>query len=319
MVAAALVIALPMTAVAAGPESSLVKKTYIYKTVGELGIEADVFRPDDEIERPAVVWMHGGALIVGSRRGVPGNLRNLCRDEGYVLISIDYRLAPEVKLPKIIEDIQDAFRWIRDKGPTLFRVDPTRLVAAGGSAGGYLTMMAGICIDPPPKALLAYWGYGDVDGPWYSQPSLHYRQAVPLIPKEEAYGGVGHGVLTGIDGNTPQRTGRSRFYLYLRQNGLWTKEVSGFDPATERAQLDAYCPVRNITPDYPPILMIHGTDDTDVPYEQSAAMAKELSRHNVPHELIAVPDAGHGLAGGDRTLVGDAHARAMEFVKRHLK
>jgi acetyl esterase/lipase len=306
-------------AVAGESETSSVKKTYTYKVVGDLPIKADVYRPDDDGVRPGVVWMHGGALIVGSRRGVPRGLRDLCRDNGFVLVSVDYRLAPEVKLPQIIEDVQDAFRWIREKGPELFHIDPQRLVASGGSAGGYLTMMTGICVDPPPSALLAYWGYGDVDGPWYSRPSPHYRKTVPLIPEEEAYEGVGGKVLTGIDGNTPERNARSRFYLYLRQNGLWTKEVSGFDPETERKKLDPYCPVRNITPDYPPILMVHGTTDTDVPYDLSAAMAEELAKHNVTHELITVPGAGHGLSGGDPKLVADAHTRALEFVRRRLK
>ena len=294
-----------------------VKKTYIYKVAGECRIQADVYRADDEAMRPGVVWMHGGALILGSRRGVPRRLLDLCRDEGFVLVSIDYRLAPEVKLPAIIEDVRDAWAWIRKEGPTRFHVNPEKLLAAGGSAGGYLTMMTGICIEPRPVALLAYWGYGDVDGPWYTQPSEHYRQAVPLVAEAEARRAVGAEVLTGTEG--PEQKARGGYYLYLRQNGLWTKEVTGFDPKAERAKLDPFCPVRNITPDYPPILMIHGTDDTDVPYDLSAAMARELARHGVPHELITVPRAGHGLGGGDKELVADAHARALEFVGKHLR
>jgi acetyl esterase/lipase len=312
------VLALEPVRLSAG-EPGFVKKTFTYKTVDDCAIQADVYRTDDELVRPGVVWMHGGALIVGSRNGYPRRFLELCKAEGYVFISIDYRLAPEVKVPAIVEDVQDAWTWIRKEGPTLFHVDPERLLATGGSAGGYLTMMTGICVDPPPTALLAYWGYGDVDGPWYTEPSEHYRRTVPLIAKEVAYGAVGKGVLTGTDGGTPEQKARGRFYLYLRQNGLWTKVVTGFDPSSERRKLDPYCPVRNITPEYPPILMIHGTIDTDVPYEESAAMARELARHGVPHELITVPDAGHGLAGGDKELVNDAHERALEFVKEHLR
>ncbi len=298
-------------------QPDFVKKTYIYKVVGDCRIQADVYRADDRVVRPGVVWMHGGALILGSRRGVPRRLLDLCRDEGFVLVSLDYRLAPEVKLPAIIDDVQDAWAWIRKEGPTRFHVDPEKLLAAGGSAGGYLTMMTGICVEPRPVALLAYWGYGDVDGPWYTQPSEHYRQAVPLVAEEEARRAVGAKVLTGTEG--PEQKARGRYYLYLRQTGLWTKEVTGFDPKTERAKLDPFCPVRNITPDYPPILMIHGTDDTDVPYDLSAAMARELARHGVAHELIMVPGAGHGLGGGDKERVAAAHARALEFVRKHLR
>ena len=118
---------------------------------------------------------------------------------------------------------------------------------------------------------------------------------------------------------TPEQKGRSRYYHWLRQNGLWTREVSGFDPDTQRVKLDPYCPVRNVTAAYPPIVMIHGTDDKDVPYEQSAAMARQLARHRVPHELITIRNAGHGLGGGDKKQVADAHARAMTFMKRHLE
>jgi acetyl esterase/lipase len=309
----------PVSAAESASGPPVVKKTYVYKVVGDCRIEADVYRADDAVVRPGVVWMHGGALILGSRRGVPGRLLDLCRSEGFVLVSIDYRLAPEVRLPEIIDDVQDAWAWTRSEGPRLFQVDPEKLVAAGGSAGGYLTMMTGICVRPRPTALVAYWGYGDVDGPWYTRPSPYYRQAVPLISKEDAYRGMGGNVLTGVEGGTPEQKARGLYYRYLRQNGLWTREVTGFDPDTERRKLDPYCPVRNITSEYPPILMIHGTDDNDVPYEQSAAMARELARHHVPHELITVPAAGHGLGGGDQKLVADAHARALAFIEEHLK
>jgi acetyl esterase/lipase len=294
------------------------KKTYTYKTVGETKIQADVYRADDTKVRPVVVWIHGGALVLGSRTGIPRDLLELCRSEGYVLISIDYRLAPEVKLPAIIDDVRDAFRWIREQGPKLFACDPDRLVVAGGSAGGYLTLMSGLLVKPRPRALVAYWGYGDVDGDWYTKPSDFYRTNVPLVSKEEAYQAVGREVLTNTDGNRPEQQARGKYYHYLRQHGLWTREVTGFDPATERRKLDPYCPVRNVSPDYPPTLLIHGTEDTDVPYALSADMARELARDKVPHELITVRGAGHGLAGGDRKLVEQAQERALAFIRKHL-
>src|SRR5262249_37083864 len=136
-------------------------------------------------------------------------------------------------------------------GSKLFHIDPDKIVVTGGSAGGYLTMMTGICVTPRPRALVAYWGYGDVDGAWYTKPSAYYRQHVPLISKEEAYQAVGGEVLTGTEGNTAPQKARGRFYHYLRQNGLWTKVVTGFDPATQRQDLDGYCPVRSLKADFP--------------------------------------------------------------------
>jgi acetyl esterase/lipase len=314
---ALLLLAMPMPSAARDEPPALVKKAHIYKTVGDVKIQADVYRPDDEKVRPVVVWIHGGALIMGNRAGVPKNLLDLCRDEGYALVSVDYRLAPEVKLPQIAADIDDAFRWLREDGPKLLKIDPDRMVVAGGSAGGYLTLLAGVRVKAKPRALVVYWGYGDVDGDWYTRPSEHYRKSAPLVSKEDAYKGVGARVVTGSETGFDGKA-RSRFYLYLRQNGLWTKEVTGLDP-TERAKLDPYCPVRNVSPEYPPTILVHGTEDTDVPYELSANMAKEFVRHKVPHELVTVRGAGHGLSGGDRKLVEEAHAKALAFIREHLK
>ncbi len=293
-------------------ESSWEKQTFTYKTVGPTKIEADVYRRNGDASRPAVVWIHGGALIIGNRDGVPRNIVDVCRTNNYVLVSIDYRLAPEVKLPAIIEDLQDAFRWLRGDGVRQFHIDPQRIAVSGGSAGGYLTMMSGIAIDPRPTALVAYWGYGDVDGPWLTEPSAHYRMQT-LVAKDDAYRAVGGDVQTGHD-NSPRGT----FYLYLRQNGLWTREVTGMDPRTERAKLDPYCPLRNITPEYPPIVMVHGTADTDVPYERSVDMAAELKRHGVPHELITMDKGGHGLRGLDPQVEADLHARVTAFLRKQL-
>ncbi len=299
-------------------ETIITKKTYTYKTVGDVQVEADVYRRGDESGRPVVVWLHGGCLINGGRGGLREDLRELCGTEDYALVSLDYRLGPEVQVPEIIEDVRDAFGWIREQGPDLFGADPDRIAVTGGSAGGYLTMMTGICIEPRPTVLVSYFGYGDVDGLWYCEPSPYYCEHCDIISKEEAYGAVGGEVLTNTSWDSEVAQKRSRYYRYLRQNGLWTKEMTGFDPETEREKLDPYCPVRNITPEYPPIIMLHGTEDNDVPCEQSAGMAAELERHGVRHEFIPIAGAGHGLSDGDPQVTADARARALEFIKEHL-
>lgn len=111
--------------------------------------------------------------------------------------------------------------------------------------------------------------------------------------------------------------GRGKYYLYLRQNGLWTKAVTGHDPQ-ESEKLAALSPVKNFTPDYPPVLMLHGTNDMDVPYEESAAMSRELSRLGVKHELLTLEGSGHGLVGGDEKKEAAAHEKAMAFIKERL-
>jgi dipeptidyl aminopeptidase/acylaminoacyl peptidase len=135
-----------------------------------------------------------------------------------------------------------------------------------------------------------------------------------LVSKEDAENSVGTPGITNSGGRP-----RGTYYLYLRQNGLWCREITGFDPTSERARLDPYCPVRNITPSYPPILMVHGTDDTDVPYQESADMAAAVAAKGVEHELITVEHGGHGLGGADEKAIANAHARAIEFMRNHLK
>lgn len=291
----------------------LTKTTHVYKTVGDVKVQADVYRPAGTEPRPVVVWIHGGALIVGSRSQVPKQILELCTKERFILVSIDYRLAPEVKLPEIAADVQDAFLWLRAEGPKLFQADTSRIVVTGGSAGGYLTMLSGAIVKPRPSALVAYWGYGDIDGPWVVTPSQHHvvanRQEVPKdLPNPKR-------ILTNTD--DPADQNRGLYYRSLRQAGTWAREVTGIDPAKEPGKLDRYCPVKQITADYPPILMVHGTEDTDVPYARSVEMAKELTKHKVPHEMVTVPKAEHGLRDGDPKLVAEANARALEFIKQH--
>src|SRR2546430_15295986 len=108
---------------AASEEASFSKKTYTFKTVDGIAIQADVHRLNDDKVRPVVVWLHGGALIMGNRVGVLSQILNLCRKEGYALVSFDYRLAPGGELPDIIHDIEGAFRWLRPEGPKLVHLD----------------------------------------------------------------------------------------------------------------------------------------------------------------------------------------------------
>jgi acetyl esterase/lipase len=268
--------------------------TYTYKTVDGLPIHADVYRAPGDGPRPVLVWIHGGALMAGHRRSINGNLLEACREAGYTVVSIDYRLAPETKLPGIIKDIRDAFRWVREEGPKLFNIVPDRLGVFGGSAGGYLTLMTGFAVEPRPKALVALYGYGDIIGDWYSKPDPFYLKQ-DRVPEEEALAVPQDGPLAEAEYGE-----RGRFYLYCRQNGLWPEKVLGVDPHENPDAFTPYCPVKNVTADYPPTLLLHGTADTDVPYQQSVDMAAALKAAGVDHGLITIEDGPHGFDGAAR-------------------
>ena len=119
------------------------KQTFVYKRVDNIATKPDVYRLAGDDRRPVIVWIHPGGLIMGSREMLPADERERFRDTGFVVVAIEYRLAPETKLPEILKDVKDAHRWIREECPRLFQIDPNRMATAGASAGGYLALMAG--------------------------------------------------------------------------------------------------------------------------------------------------------------------------------
>ena len=66
-----------------------------------------------------------------------------------------------------------------------------------------------------------------------------------------------------------------------------------------------------------PLLLIHGTADTDVPYGESKKMDEKLTQKGVKHEFVTVPDAGHGLSGAKPEETARIAERAVEFIKAH--
>ena len=290
-------------------------KTYTYKQVGGLAIKADVYTSGDRASRPVVVYIHGGALIVGHREAIDPRLKDAFVQHRYAFVSVDYRLAPETPLPEIIRDVEDAFTWIREKGPELFHADPKRIAVLGGSAGGYLTLTTGFRVKPRPVALVAFYGYGDLVGPWYSEPSSYPAHHQSKLSRDEAFKQVAG---PPISDERDRKGDGGAFYQFCRQQGLWPKAVSGWDPKTEAKKFVPYEPVRNVTADYPPTLLIHGDRDTDVPYEESVMIEAELKKNKVEHRLITIAGGEHGLGGGDQKLIDEAYRDAFEFIRKHL-
>src|SRR5258708_19392933 len=111
--------------VAAGAAASLVARaqqpatpvTYTYKTAAGCDIKADVYGADTAVRKPVVIFIHGGALIMGSRKALTGPLHAGLLNAGYVVVSIDYRLAPEPKLAAIIEHARNPHPPVRKSDP----------------------------------------------------------------------------------------------------------------------------------------------------------------------------------------------------------
>lgn len=295
-------------------------ETYSYKVTTDSEIHIDLHWKPGEERRPALLWLHGGALIFGNRETIAPEQLTTYLEAGYVVAAADYRLAPETKLADILEDVQDAYHWLREIAPSLAPLDPDRIGVVGHSAGGYLTLMTGFRVEPRPRVLVSFYGYGDIAGAWYSHPDPFYREQ-PIVPNDEAYACVGDTGITGTAFEGPIMDCRYRFYLYCRQHGLWPREVTGHDPESEAEWFEAYCPVQNVTPDYPPTVLVHGEVDTDVPVEQSIQMAAALAQHGVEHTLLLLPGQPHGFdsQGMDKPVVADVFSQVLNFLGRHLK
>jgi acetyl esterase/lipase len=298
-------------------EISFKKITVAYREIDGHKILADVYRPQDAKIRPVIVWIHGGALIMGNRDLEKSDfLLAFAKSKGYAVVSIDYRLAPETKLPDIISDIEEAFRWLAGNGAKQFHLDPRRIVVAGASAGGYLTLVTGYRVRPKPKALVALYGYGDLTGDWSSKPNPYPRYNLRKISREEAESQTDGTVISDSD----ERKGNGgSIYIYYRQNGLWPEEVSGFARSSIAHKITPFEPIRNVTRNWPPTLLIHGTRDTDVPYEQSELMAKKFKQKGVPFAFIPIDHGEHGFGGGDPQKIREAYKAMEEFIKEHLK
>ncbi|MBL8230004.1 MAG: alpha/beta hydrolase [Bryobacterales bacterium] len=291
-------------------------ETFVYKRTRNCEIKADVIRPPGNERCPTILWIHGGALIFGSRKSLWDSRREqalrLVR-AGFALACIDYRLAPETKIGGILTDLGDAWKWLKEEGPKRFAADTSRLSVMGQSAGGYLTLMSGIVLRPRPRALVSFYGYGDIAGDWYAKPDPFYSQQ-PAVSKEEALAVVG----TQEIAEPPPGKDRLRFYLYCRQQGLWPKLVTGYDPHKERRDLRRFCPLDRIDASYPPTMLLHGDKDTDVPFQQSQLMTEALKKLRVPAAFVQMSGMGHSF---DRDMknprVSAAFDGVIDFLRRY--
>ena len=118
-----------------------------------------VYRPDDRPGRPVVVFLHGGGWVVGDLDSYDSTARLHAVGADAVVVSVDYRLAPEHPYPAAVDDVWAATQWVAAHGDEL-RADTSRLAVAGDSAGGNLSaVVAQLARDAggPPIAFQLLW------------------------------------------------------------------------------------------------------------------------------------------------------------------
>ena len=107
------------------------------------GVHVRVFRPPGEAPKPAVIYFHGGGWVLGSCETHDDMCAEMADGADCVVVLVDYRLAPENPHPAQLEDSLKVLLWMRSAGRA-FGIDPERIVGAGDSAGGQMTV--GLCL-----------------------------------------------------------------------------------------------------------------------------------------------------------------------------
>ncbi|MFD2444633.1 alpha/beta hydrolase [Bacillus sp. CGMCC 1.16607] len=287
------------------------KSTILYKKSENYTLKADFYGTNRE-NAPVIIYIHGGGLLWGTREELSEQMVQLYTDNGFALFSIDYRLAPETKLPNILEDVRDALHWVESEGPKQYSINPERIAVIGSSAGGFLALSTGT-FTLKPRAIVSFYGYGDIGANWATNPNKYYCQK-DLVPKEMAKKLVTNNIIT-------EGTVEDRFllYLYARQTGEWIQEITGINPQINPEELLAFSPIHNIHEDYPPTLLLHGTNDVDVPYEQSVFMRAALLKKGVQCKLITIPNGEHVFDKDfHNPVVQNSLKQVIEFLQIYL-
>jgi acetyl esterase len=167
-------IVVPLMWLGRRPSVASVRRTAIAGPGGPLRLR--IYTPPGTGPFPVMLYVHGGGWVIGSLAAYDGVARNLCRDNGCVVVAVDYRLAPEHRFPAASDDCLAALAWVHANCAALDG-DTTRVVLAGDSAGGNLaTVTAARARDdaalPVAGQLLIYpvTGYHTPPTPSYAEP-----------------------------------------------------------------------------------------------------------------------------------------------------
>ena len=264
------------------PEGVVFERNIEYANPDGQHLQLNLARPKEGTGPfPAVVCIHGGGFRAGSREGYNGTVLKLAQN-GYVAVTISYRLAPKYQFPAAVHDTKAAVRWVRANARK-YHIDPDRIGVTGGSAGGHLVAFLGVTADvkefdgdqnpgQPSNVTCVVDFYGPSDFTKSYGKSVDAAQVLPL----------------------------------------WL----GGDLTTARQRHIRSSPLYWVTPNAAPTLCIHGTKDPYVHHEQSEWLVEKLKAAGVEAELLLLEGAGHGFRGADAEKADKA---MLDYFARHLK
>lgn len=264
----------------------------VYYQEGSRKLLCDIIhRESDDAGRPAILVVHGGGWLHGDKtkfRALSIKLAKL----GYVVMSVEYRLGFEERFPAAIHDCNAATRFLRSNA-TRFNIDPDRIAAVGGSAGGHLVGLMATGSDTPKLQPIGSISLGLNT---IESKSSRLKAAVVMAgPMEISSGSVAAKSVTGSQSNAIKWIGGPIDGGFRETYGL----------------CDAYL---KISPDDPPILFIRGSLDN--PPADNPSL-KAFKANGVPAKQIIHEGAKHGhwnrVDWMDR-VVDDIH----QFLNLHL-
>ena len=255
-----------------------------YARVGDLSLKLDLHRPQ-AANPPLIVYVHGGAWRAGSKSDVP--IAKLL-DQGFAIASVDYRLSTQAVFPAQIHDIKAAIRFLRAKSE-LFHLNTSRVAIIGSSAGGHLAALVGVTNGN--KAL-----EGTI-GEYLSQSS-----GVQCIVS-----------LFGASNLQTILSQSTEFGLKMRVPAL--QLLLGGQPTEKPDLAKLASPVAHLDKDDPPLLLIHGDADPQMPPEQSQELAKAYEALKLPVRLIMLPGSKHG---GQEFYDDERTSIVAKFLQTHL-
>lgn len=266
---------------------------YMNKALG-----MDLLIPQTKEPKPAVLVIPGGGFINANKDSYIQERMRLA-EAGYVVASMEYRVAPTATFPAGLEDVKAAVRYLRAHAEQ-FSLDPARIAVLGGSAGGYLAAMAGVTS-----------GTTDFDkGDYLDQPS-DVAAVVDLYGVSDL---TSIGADYSPDVQALHRTSGATEALWLKGSPVFTGKAGGV--LGYPAEAEAANPLHYVTASAPPFLLLHGDRDVVVSPSQSAILHAALLEAGADSTRYVVPGAAHG---GEYWVQDEVLDLIVAFLDAHLK
>jgi len=265
----------------------------IYGRKFGVALTLDLIQPKTGGNRAAVMELIGDTFVshpplIANR--LHGREQGLI-DRGYTLLYVTHSSVPRHPIPEIVGDVRRAIRYVRFHAPQL-DLDPDKIAVLGGSACGYLALMAGASDDDaqpfPPKSDPVR--LGDLPADPVEGVSGKASAIVAYFPVTD-FANYGETGKTVFDGGALPTPGILDLYDYDDRTMGFTRVA---DRSEQLRRLKTLSPVNRVGRGFPPTLLFHGAKDKNVPVQQSESMAQALKAAGVDVELVIKTNEEHG-------------------------